>query len=189
MRFRRSHFVRQILNCYTAKVPADLVQLDTLQPHLQSDNVHYKLSARDFFSRWDRARAYRKQNSLTATWFLEYLGRKFLFRIKAILIDGGLEFKSTLKRRASNTRLASSFCSRDSPGTRAVWNGPIQLNEGSLINPKIWSYTLRKGIGDWNRDLTLNSIQPLKAYLSDALRISSGLAEITQVPPSLDNYC
>jgi transposase InsO family protein len=80
-------------NGYPVEAPGDLVQLDTLQLRLQSNDVRYQFSARDVYSRWDRSRAYRRQTSITAACFLEYLERKFPFPIKAIQIDGGSEFK------------------------------------------------------------------------------------------------
>lgn len=57
-----------------------------------SNDVRYHFSARDVVSRWDCARAFRRQTSFAAARFLEYLETKFPFKIKAIQIDGGSEF-------------------------------------------------------------------------------------------------
>lgn len=78
---------------YRVTAPGDLVQVDTLQIRLQSDDVRWQFSSRDLISRWDVSRVYRRATSYTATKFLEYMERKFPFRIRAIQIDGGSEFK------------------------------------------------------------------------------------------------
>jgi transposase InsO family protein len=73
--------------------PGDLVQGGTFHIRLQSDDRRFQFSVRDALSRWDCARAYRKASSFTAACFLEYMERKFSFRIQVIRIDGGSEFK------------------------------------------------------------------------------------------------
>ena len=78
---------------YRVDAPGDLVQVDTLQIRLQSDDVRYQYSARDAISRWDCSHAYRRATSFTAACFLEYMERKFPFPIRSIQIDGGSEFK------------------------------------------------------------------------------------------------
>ncbi len=78
---------------YRVTAPGDLVQLDTLQIRLQSDDRRWQFSSRDLISRWDVARSYRRATSFTASQFLEYMERKFPFPVRAIQIDGGSEFK------------------------------------------------------------------------------------------------
>jgi putative transposase len=78
---------------YRVTAPGDLVQVDTLQIRLQSDDIRWQFSSRDLISRWDVSRAYRRATSFTATLFLEYMERKFPFAVRAIQIDGGSEFK------------------------------------------------------------------------------------------------
>jgi len=65
---------------YRVTAPGDLVQVDTLQIRLQSDDCRWQFSSRDLISRWDVSRAYHMQ-------------RKFPFALRAIQIDGGSEFK------------------------------------------------------------------------------------------------
>lgn len=78
---------------YRIDSPGDLVQVDTLHIRLQGHDLRYQFSSRDAISRWDCCRAYRRATSFTAACFLEYMERKFPFRIQAIQIDGGSEFK------------------------------------------------------------------------------------------------
>jgi len=78
---------------YRIEAPGDLVQVDTLQIRLDSDDRRWQFSARDLISRWDVSIANRQATSYTASQFLEYMERKFPFPIRAIQIDGGSEFK------------------------------------------------------------------------------------------------
>lgn len=78
---------------YQIKAPGDLVEVDTLTIKLLPNLVRYQFSARDVFSKRDGLRVYSQQTSFCAALFLDYLERKFPFRIKAIQIDGGSEFK------------------------------------------------------------------------------------------------
>jgi transposase InsO family protein len=78
---------------YRVEAPGDLVQVDTLQVRLCPDEVRFQFSARDTVSRFDGLRAYKRQTSTAGANFLHYLRKKFPFRIKAIQIDGGSEFK------------------------------------------------------------------------------------------------
>lgn len=78
---------------YKIRGPGDLVEVDTLQVKLLPDVVRYQFSARDVVVKFDGLRAYKSQTSSKAAHFLQYLQKKFPFKIKAIQIDGGSEFK------------------------------------------------------------------------------------------------
>lgn len=80
-------------NDYLIKVPGDLVEVDTLTVKLLPDLVRYQFSARDVISKRDGLRVWSKQTSFCAALFLDYLERKFPFKIKALQIDGGSEWK------------------------------------------------------------------------------------------------
>ena len=49
---------------YWVTAPGDLVQVDTLQIRLQSDDCRWQFSSRDLISRWDVSRAYRRLKSI-----------------------------------------------------------------------------------------------------------------------------
>lgn len=92
-RRRKPRYAVRMPKGYSIEAPGDLVQVDTLKLQLMSNDVRYHFSARDVVSRWDCARAFRRQTSFAAALFLEYLEKKFPFKVKAIQIDGGSEFK------------------------------------------------------------------------------------------------
>lgn len=92
-RRRRPRYAIRKPEGYRVTAPGDLVQVDTLQIHLQGSDRRWQFSSRDLISRWDVSRAFRNASSFAAALFLEYMVRKFPFRFRAIQIDGGSEFK------------------------------------------------------------------------------------------------
>lgn len=92
-RRRRPRYAIRKPEGYRVTAPGDLVQVDTLQIHLQGCGRRWQFSSRDLITRIDVSRAYRNASSFAASLFLEYMERKFPFAIRAIQIDGGSEFK------------------------------------------------------------------------------------------------
>jgi putative transposase len=90
---------------YRVEGPGDLVEVDTLQIKLVSNEVRYQFSARDVFARFDGLRAYKSQTSLKAAHFLHYLRKKFPYKIKAIQIDGGSEFKDQFEEECRKKKI------------------------------------------------------------------------------------
>ena len=91
-RIKRRYAVRKPKG-YEVKAPGDLVEVDTLVIKLLPNQVRYQFSARDIISKWDGRRIYSRQTSFCAANFLEYLESRYPFKIKAIQIDGGSEWK------------------------------------------------------------------------------------------------
>jgi putative transposase len=83
---------------YQVQVPGDLVEVDTLTIKLLPDLIRYQFTARDIISKRDGLKVYGRQTSFCATLFLNYLEEKFPFKIKALQIDGGSEFKKDFER-------------------------------------------------------------------------------------------
>ena len=83
---------------YQIKGPGDLVEVDTLTIKLLPDLVRYQFSARDIVSKRDGLRVYSRQTSFCAALFLDYLERKFPFKIKALQIDGGSEWRKDFEK-------------------------------------------------------------------------------------------
>lgn len=78
---------------YKIEAPGDLVEVDTLVIKLLPNLVRYHFSARDVISKWDGIRVYCRQTSYCGAKFLEYLQSTYPYKIKAIQIDGGSEWK------------------------------------------------------------------------------------------------
>lgn len=92
-RRRKPRYAMRKPEGYRIDAPGDLVQVDTVHIYLRAGEIRYQFSSRDAVSRWDCCKAYRHASSFAAAAFLEYMEKKFPFRIRAIQIDGGSEFK------------------------------------------------------------------------------------------------
>lgn len=92
-RRRKPRYATRKPKGYKIRGPGDLVEVDTLQVRLIPNEIRYQFSARDVVAKFDGLRAYKSQTSVKAAHFLQYLQKKFPFKIKAIQIDGGSEFK------------------------------------------------------------------------------------------------
>jgi len=90
---------------YKIQGPGDLVEVDTLQVILIPNEIRYQFSARDVVARFDGLRAYKSQSSVKAAHFLQYLQKKFPFKIKAIQIDGGSEFKKHFEQECEKRKI------------------------------------------------------------------------------------
>lgn len=100
---------------YKIRGPGDLVEVDTLQVKLLPDEVRYQFSARDVVVKFDGLRAYKSQTSSKAAHFLQYLQKKFPFKIKAIQIDGGSEFKKHFEEECERRELLLFLLPPNSP--------------------------------------------------------------------------
>ena len=78
---------------FQAHQPGDLVEIDTLRVQICPDEIRFQFAAVDIVSRFRAARIYRRQTSTAGMDFLHYLRKKFPFRVRALQIDGGSEFK------------------------------------------------------------------------------------------------
>lgn len=92
---------------YPVKHPGDLVQVDTLDVRPVAGFIRKQFTARDVISRWDVIEAYSCASALRAAFFLNTLLRRAPFKIMAIQIDGGSEFKGEFEEecRKRNIRL------------------------------------------------------------------------------------
>jgi len=80
---------------YVPRVPGDLVQIDSADVRLDSSEHWYKhFTARDVVSRWDVLGVYGRATAITARDFLEELLARAPFKVRAIQVDGGSEFKA-----------------------------------------------------------------------------------------------
>lgn len=78
---------------YQAKYLGDLVQVDTLDIRPVPGIVRKQFTARDITAKWDVLEVYGNATAGLAAKFLESLILRCPFKIKAIQVDGGSEFK------------------------------------------------------------------------------------------------
>jgi putative transposase len=83
---------------YPVEVPGDLVQVDTLDVHAFDGRTVKHFTARDVISRWDVVEAHLRATAITASEFLDTLLSRMPFKVKAIQVDGGSEFRAEFEQ-------------------------------------------------------------------------------------------
>jgi putative transposase len=115
---RRGILIEPILNCisarkrqkkrpyairkpkdHVAKVPGDIVEVDTLDVRPLPGIIFKHFTARDVVSRWDVVTASSNASSSAASRFIDILLERMPFPIKAIQVDGGSEFQDVFERK------------------------------------------------------------------------------------------
>jgi putative transposase len=79
---------------YPVEQPGDLVQVDTLDVHPLDCAAVKHFTARDVISRWDVLEAHQRATANTAAEFLDTLLARMPFKVKAIQVDGGSEYRA-----------------------------------------------------------------------------------------------
>src|SRR3990170_6802804 len=83
---------------YQAKLPGDIVQVDTLDLRPLPGVVLKHFTARDVVSRWDVLEVHTRATARTAAAFLDAIEARMPFPVRAIQVDGGSEFKADFER-------------------------------------------------------------------------------------------
>jgi putative transposase len=92
-RQRRKYAIRKPRD-YPIEQPGDLVQVDTLDVHPLDCGALKHFTARDVISRWDVLEVHQRATAHTASEFLDTLLARMPFRVKAIQVDGGSEYRA-----------------------------------------------------------------------------------------------
>jgi transposase InsO family protein len=82
---------------YSVAFPGDLVQVDTLDLRPLPGVVLKQFTARDVVSRWDVLMVASRATAQAARRFLDSLGQRTPFPVRAIQVDGGSEFQATFE--------------------------------------------------------------------------------------------
>lgn len=150
---------------YRVEGPGDLVEVDTLQVRLCPNEIRFQFSARDVLIKFDGLKAYKRHTSTAAAAdFLHYLRKKFPFRIKAIQIDGGSEFKDQFEEACKRKRILLFELPPRSPKL----NGHVERANRTHREEFYEVYDVDLSIEEHNRQLqeheyTYNYIRPHQA--------------------------
>jgi len=90
---RRKYAIRKPRD-YPVEQPGDLVQVDTLDVHPLDAAAVKHFTARDVISRWDVLEVHQRATANTASEFLDTILARMPFRVKAIQVDGGSEYRA-----------------------------------------------------------------------------------------------
>jgi putative transposase len=82
---------------YQAKLPGDMVEVDTIDVRPLPGVAFKHFTAYDVVSRWNVIEIYSRATAAAATRFLDEIARRMPTPIKAIQVDGGSEFKSVFE--------------------------------------------------------------------------------------------
>ena len=170
-RRRKPRYAVRMPKGYSIEAPGDLVQMDTLKLQLMSNDVRYHFSARDVVSRWDCARAFRRQTSFAAARFLEYLETKFPFKIKAIQIDGGSEFKKDFEEAIQERQIQLFVIPPRSPKLNSYVERANRMYREEFYEVETIGHTMEEHYRQLERwQYTSNYVRPHQAldYLTPA---------------------
>ena len=77
-----------------AKLPGDIVQVDTMDVRPLPGVIIKHFSARDIVSKWDVVEVSSRATASSASHFIKSIIARMPFPVKAIQVDGGSEFQS-----------------------------------------------------------------------------------------------
>ena len=95
--FRRPHATRKP-HGYMAKEPGDLVQIDSADVRPLPGVILKHFTARDTVSRWDVVGVYHDAKAASSADLLHKLLAEAPYKLQAIQVDGGSEFKADFER-------------------------------------------------------------------------------------------
>jgi transposase InsO family protein len=84
---------------YTAQVPGDIIQVDTMDVRPMPGVAFKHFAARDIVSRWDVFEASSQATAASAARFIDSIIGRMPFRVRAIQVDGGSEFQSIFEEK------------------------------------------------------------------------------------------
>jgi len=90
---------------YQAKLPGDIVQVDTLDLRPLPGLVLKHFTARDVVSRWDVLEVHTRATATAATRFLDAVQARMPFPVRALQVDGGSEFQAQFEAECQRRQI------------------------------------------------------------------------------------
>jgi len=90
---------------YAVRKAGDLVQVDTMDVRPLPGVVLKHFTARDMVSRWDVVQAYPRATSRAAADFVDTVLARMPFRVRAIQVDGGSEFRGEFEQACARRKV------------------------------------------------------------------------------------
>ena len=178
---RRPYAIRKPRD-YTIREPGDLVQVDTLDVRPLDGHVVKHFTARDVVSRWDVVEAHQRATARTAAEFLDTVLARMPFRVKAIQVDGGSEYRAGFEEACQRLGVKLFVLPPHSPKL----NGRVErahrthLEEFYAVIPKS-AQIERLNIDLYKWERVYNQIRPHQAldYLTPAEYINKYHPDVT----------
>jgi putative transposase len=90
---------------YLAKLPGDIVQVDTLDLRPLPGMVLKHFTARDVVSRWDVLEVHTRATAQATAGFLNAIQARMPFPVRAIQVDGGSEFQAEFEQECQRRQI------------------------------------------------------------------------------------
>lgn len=87
---------------YVARLPGDVVQVDTMDVRPLPGVAFKHFAARDIVSRWDVVEVSSRATAASAARFITSIVDRMPFKVRAIQVDGGSEFQSVFEETCQN---------------------------------------------------------------------------------------
>lgn len=168
--WRRPHAVRKPAG-YAVEAPGDLVEVDTVEIELAPGRTAKQFTARDLVSRWDVVGLSPRATAAAGVGFLDALGARLPFGIRAIQVDGGSEFMAEFEAECAARSIRLFVLPPRSPKL----NGAVErANRTHAEEHHAFAYgepdieRRRRALLRWER--TYNTVRPHQAlgYLTPA---------------------
>lgn len=149
---------------YMARVPGDIVQVDTMDVRPLPGVAFKHFAARDVISRWDVIVASRQATAASAARFIDCIILRMPFQVKAIQVDGGSEFESVFEEACQKRGIRLFVLPPRSPKL----NGYVERSNRThteefyeVTDADFELTSLNRALLDWER--VYNTIRPHQA--------------------------
>lgn len=156
---------------YRVEAPGDLLQLDTQEQRPEPGVTLRHYAARDTVSRWDVLAVHTRATAITARSFLFEILERTPFKVRALQIDGGSEFKAEFEEACRDLELPLFVLPPRSPKLNGRVERSHRTHEEEFyqcFDGELSVENLRPALLDWEH--TYNHIRPHQAlgYLTPA---------------------
>jgi len=173
---------------YKARLPGDLVEVDTLDVRPYSGLTLKHFTARDVVSRYDVVEVHTRARASTAAGFLDTLQARMPFPIKAVQVDGGSEFQAEFELACREKKLLLYVLPPRSPKL----NGAVERAQRThteefyeLYDGDMATGPLNEALQAWEQ--VYNHIRPHQAlgYLTPAEYLARQTSDLNATPPHM----
>jgi len=129
---------------YSVKCPGDLVQVDTVHVYPVPGNRRYQFTANDYVGKHTARVAATTITSKAARRIIDAIEERFPYKIKAIQIDGGSEFKAEFERECQKRGILLFVLPPKSPKLNGVVERMQRTSREEIYDLKPMPFTIEE---------------------------------------------
>jgi transposase InsO family protein len=129
---------------YCVKCPGDLVQIDTVHVYPVPGHRRYQFTANDYIGKHTARCAATTITSKAARRILDAIEERFPYKIKAIQIDGGSEFKAEFERECQRRNILLFVLPARSPKLNGVVERMQRTSREEIYDLKPMPFTIEE---------------------------------------------